>query len=305
MDGRPDLTDASVAPAGIGSLAASYPASEYRLLRPVNRAGSVERYFHFILGFAAPILLSYDALPRGPGATTYLIRSCAIMDAHIIDLGLPGLQIVPQPAFAALRATKRYDIQHVFGFDWPEFYDASAFARLRATMLARLGIEDGEHGERVLIVDRGEPAAFYTSAESEVKNGSANLRRSVPNMPEVLSAIRAAGRDATMVTLEGASLADQVRAFAGSTTLIAQHGAALVNMLWMPKDSLVVEILPRSMDWLTALYFRSLAEACGHRYVVIPQAGMHGRVDPIWVQSALRQKTMRSTLVRHTFDQVR
>ena len=88
-------------------------------------------------------------------------------------------------------------------------------------------------------------------------------------------------------TLEHASFRTQVKLFAGTRVLVAQHGAALTNMLWMPTGGVIVEIVPRGMIEPFGAYFRDLAALCGHRYAMVPQEGIHAPVDPADLLQAL------------------
>ena len=64
---------------------------------------------------------------------------------------------------------------------------------------------------------------------------------------------------------QGMSFADQVRIVAGSSVVIAAHGAALTNIAWMRPKTTVVEIFPHNFNYST--YFGSLASEVGVRYV--------------------------------------
>ncbi len=46
------------------------------------------------------------------------------------------------------------------------------------------------------------------------------------------------------MALEGLSLAEQIRLFAGAGTVVAPHGAGLANLAYMPAGGRVVEFLP-------------------------------------------------------------
>ena len=252
---------------------ADYPPDRFSLLHLVNREGSVEHYFHFILGYVAPLLLrETSALP----GQYYLVRSCGPLDGLFAELGLADLRQIPKEAWRAKREAGGYRLTALPGWDWPDYYDAAAFSRLRETMLARFAIAPPAGDAPVLIVNRGRSPDAY-QAEGVENPTSANLRRSVPNMAAIHAALVASGCAADLVELEETTLRAQIARFAASRTLVAQHGAALVNMLWMAPGACIVEIVPKIERAMRI--FRMLAEACGHSYVCVEQAGLHAPVD--------------------------
>ena len=254
------------------------------LLEVRNSNGSVEHYYHFLLGFLAPILLQ----PTAELSDAQLIRSCGPMDDHVRALNLPQLTIVPKDEMISLRTEQARPVRVLRGMDSPGDFDGPALLRFRALVLERLAIEEEADPRRLLMIGRGRSPDFYQSTASEVKS-SADLRRSIPNMAEIKARIEAAGQPVAYTELETATFASQVAMFAGANTVIAQHGAALVNILWMKPGGTVVEINPKlggTGEFAPA--FEKLSACCGHRHVSLPQKSPHAPVDPALVLDALR-----------------
>ena len=134
----------------------------------------------------------------------------------------------------------------------------------------------------MLVIDRGDPDPFYLSSKSAIP-GSANTRRSIPNLPEVVEALTTSGRDVQRVQLEQASLAQQIALFASANTVVAQHGAALSNVMWMKAGSKVVEIIPESQG--RREHFSRLADVVGAEYAALDQADVH---SPVATEQVLR-----------------
>ena len=257
------------------------PPPAPRILSVRNRMGSVDHYYHFILGFVAPLLLRPQTGLAGVRAQ---VRSCGILDDKLRELQISDIDIVPYADWVGLKETAGRRLDQIFGYDHPDHYDAPAFARLRSIAMQRLGLTQVPHNPRIVIVNRGESPSYYQTAP--VPSNSANLRRSVPNMPDLVEKLEEAGRPTEVVELENSTLKEQVRLFAGARIVVAQHGAALVNMVWMEPGGLIVEILP-AMGTFTH-FFSKLAQACGHRYVAVAQSGNHAPVDPTLVVAALQ-----------------
>jgi len=146
----------------------------------------------------------------------------------------------------------------------------------------------------VLLVERGEPDPFYLSPRSEIRGG-ARLRRSVPNADELAEALIRSGRQVTRMRPETLDLRDQIRAFSRAKVVVAQHGAALSNVLWMASGSRVVEIIPRKKD--PRDHFSRIAEIVGATYVFVHQDGNHAPVKPQTLLEAVNVHPSESTWI--------
>ena len=91
-----------------------------------------------------------------------------------------------------------------------------------------------------------------------------------------------------MVELETSTFQDQVALFARTRLLVAQHGAALANMLWMAPGAAILEINSEPPGGKFHSYFRLLAEACGHRYASVAQRHPFAPVSANTVRDAVR-----------------
>lgn len=273
------LTRPAPKPATAGSAAAGGV-----LLELQNRHGSVEHYYHFVLGFMVPLLLR----PQPPSGTSVVVRSCGPMDAHLVALGLPWLTIIPKQAWRELELGGGVEVDRVSGFDDQDCYDPDLFKRARTLVWQCTGISNSPPDHTVLLVNRGKCPDYYRSEAVEIET-SADLRRTVPNMPELEAKFAQAGWPVRTVELETASLRDQVARFARTRILVAQHGAALVNMLWMAPGAAIIEINPLSPSEKFHSCFRLLAQACGHRYAAVTQTGPHSAVPAEAVLAAYHE----------------
>ena len=227
--------------------------------------GSVDHYFHFLLGLLAPLVPRQQNEAANGRA---LLRSSGAFDDKLMELNFNNVTILPHREWDERRTSAGDEVDQIFGYDHPDHYDAAAFARLRRLTLKRLGVVQPDLNPRIMLINRGKSPEYYQSASLPVK-GSANLRRSVPNMAEIAARLDLSGYQAEMVELEESTLRDQVLLFAAARTVIAQHGAALANIVWMAPGGLIVEILPPV--GLFNNFFSALAEKCGQRYVAVQQ----------------------------------
>lgn len=139
----------------------------------------------------------------------------------------------------------------------------------------------------ILLVDRGDPDPFYLS--HAVIRGSGTSRRSIPNLATIGAALASipAVRTRT-VLLEGRSLSEQIAIFASARVVVAQHGAALANLVWCRPGTGVLEIAPGAGIERNPGLFARLSRGFGLRYVRLGQAGAHAAVPPETVAAAAR-----------------
>jgi len=58
-----------------------------------NQGGSVQHYFHFLLGFLVPLVIRLENRPAAATASNIFIRSCGPMDRHLLSLNYSNLKI--------------------------------------------------------------------------------------------------------------------------------------------------------------------------------------------------------------------
>jgi len=90
------------------------------------------------------------------------------------------------------------------------------------------------------------------------------LRRRMVNEADLTGRLEKAGFE--VVQLEGRTFAEQQDLFASSRWVVAEHGAALTNLVWCPPNAVVIDI---HRDAVAAVCFKALAELRGLRYLPI------------------------------------
>lgn len=268
-----------------------------------NQGGSVEHYFHFLLGFLIPLVLTHDTLCRGRLRPNIYVRSCAIMDVHLDHLNLTGLHIIPKEEHARpipsldgwCLCAKRVRRMTVKGLDHPDLYNSEAFDRARSLVLRHLQIEvnrakqtlasdrrnyPSESNPLIVLIGRDKPDQYYKSERSE-RRAAGSERRDIPNFPQLASAVASVYPSAVAVKLEKHTLAYQIALFSQADIIIGQHGAALLNVLWARPKSTLMEIMPDPLMSrpLAPRYFSELAECMGLNYIRVPQRSTHADVD--------------------------
>lgn len=267
-----------------------------------NFNGSVEHYYHFLLGFFVP-LIQWHALAQ---QTTY-IRSCAVLDPLIKELNLSGIVILDKELHHSLKSLDTFqgfflEHQTIRGFDHPEKYSRDAFRYTRDVILDTINRESSIResikrevtsffrwfrpiAKHTIVINRLPSNPFYESEGAEIKTSGAT-RRSIPNFDEILEAL--GDLNPIGVTLEGKTLREQVLLFQGANIIVAQHGASLANLIFCQEGATIVEIIPKNIGHVVH-YFSLLCEVLGLHYIAIEQENAHSAVNTEEIVAALRK----------------
>lgn len=248
-------------------------------------SGSVQQFYHFLLGYLGPFAAYAQAHP----GEALALRDCGPMNAWI-DAIRPDVDVTTVSVGYALNTMIRAadSARILVGLDDPARFRRRDLVGAAAAMRWLMGAEDVPPTPglpQVVVIDRQVTDPFYRSSQSETEMGGQE-RRSTPGLPAAVADLPLAV-PSRVVELTGMAPAEQIRLFSRATVIVGQHGAGLAHMLWLPAGSTVVEIQPPLVPGVDHI-FRELALALGHRYAVVPQASVHAPVEPAALASALR-----------------
>ena len=103
-------------------------------------------------------------------------------------------------------------------------------------------------------------------------------RRSIGNFDELQSSLEANLGNVLTIKLEKSSLAEQIGIFSIADVIVAQHGAALANLVWARPGTKVIEITARPRNpWDKC--FPNLSACLGLDHNRVGQEGWHGACD--------------------------
>lgn len=237
--------------------------------------GSVQQFYHFFLGYYMPLSLWLDST----GATKISVRDCGPMNIWFDQIpDSIDLEIVPPGS--ALHAVIGDRTKHVIlqGMDDPKKFGEKELRAGLQSIRQQLRIDplDSSRQHKILIVDRATSEDFYHGPESET-HMSGRERRHVPNLSDLANESKG---DQVIEVVDFARMSpiEQIQSAQSATTLVGQHGAGLVHMLWMPAGSNVIEIAPPLPQQVEHIFER-LAHALGHNYTRIAQEDVHAPVD--------------------------
>lgn len=259
-------------------------ADKRTVLIPNQWNGSVQQYYHFLLGYLAPVFRWTNQHPDRPVA----VRDCGPMNRWF-DLLRPQRDVEVMTVGDVLHVMAGNLQPHTVlrGMDFPDAFDArqiTAFAEQTLGIATERLTSNPEPAE-VIVSDRASADEFFATPAAEWPE-SGSQKRSVPNLAQIAPTIPGA----TPLVIDGArtDIYEQIVLHSKAKILVAQHGAALTNMMWMPPGSCIVEILPPMPDDAKDI-FRKLAHALGLHYIVIAQESVHASVDPDQLIAAVVQ----------------
>lgn len=251
-----------------------------------NRKGSVEHYYHFLLGFLLPLAAKHAALTKLGQKGPIYVRDCGPMDRILKEVGFPRVHILDRDQHQRNASQTTMDgrpMRHetVDGMDctdgdYPVAAMRQAVDILRSQMQSR-GHQSAQAPakERKVVLINRSVDPYYNSAAAELPT-SGLQRRSIRNFAEARSVLEIVRPELVDVVLENATLAEQMALFASADVIIAQHGAALANVIWCQPGTRVIEIAPRGYkDWI----FSSLSKAFDLDHRLVHQEGQHGDCD--------------------------
>ncbi len=268
-----------------------------RILKIQNHWGSVEHFYHFIFGFLIP--LEKYIFENLQGDLNCIVRSCGpVMDSILIDIIGNKTTILEQREHAELleSVTSEHVVQ-LSGFDHPKLYSEKIVTEFSSRVIENIGdnsssnklndVSNNKQEPRIIIIDRGAPHEFYLSEKSE-KPDASKMRRSIPNMQEIFQAVKTKFPNAHYAQMEHSPIKEQISLFESADVIIAQHGAALSNLIWCQPECLVIEILPLS-KYLSPPFFKSIATIKNLPHKTIIQLMNHSKIKPSRILSALSQ----------------
>ncbi len=241
-------------------------------LVPNQWSGSVQQYYHFLLGYLAPVILWLDRT----GAQSITVRDCGPMNRWFDVLpDSVDVEVMQVGHFLHVFAGDLQPCVVLRGMDYPDEFSRRDLSRFRERLMELVSVPEVEPSA-VTILDRRPADPFYFTRESEIDLAGAE-RRSVPNLGNWAEGIR----DRVSLDFFDAtdlSVREQVERSVGTRVLVGQHGAGLANMVFMRPGGTVIEIHPPLPEEAVHT-FRRLSAACGHEYVTVPQADVHAPVD--------------------------
>lgn len=256
---------------------------------PANWQGTPEHFYHFFLGYFMPLVLWQERT----AATDVAVRDCGPMNVWF-DLLRDGTDVELMPPGVMLERLLSHRQERVILHDWdnPTRFHRRSLEAFTQAVLPRVmdgaGAPEGSGARRITLLERRANPDYYHSDAAETPGGGSQWR-SVPNIDEIADALASLG-DVRIVDTAELTPAEQVRTLHATDLLVAQHGAGLANMVWLPRTAAVIELLPPLPPTIDTI-FHNLAAARRLGYASVDQVDLHAPVDPVAVAAAAGKVT--------------
>ena len=272
--------------------------------------GSVTHYYHFFYGAMIPLILHHL---ENPSAVYRILTDIGPMKRVLCELPLNVIEFKGPEHVGALgkfhddKSLRRAvapgeTVVQAYDAYNSEFYRDEYVQKLSKTRMRKIlqFFEDTmpEYVRsiptyEVILIERATDSYYRAGCpdRTQIYKSSGAERRSLSNHVELVATLSAKyGSKFCNIVLERSSIYYQYHMFRNAKVVIAQHGAALANIIFMSNPSgspsktdadrpsgTVVEISP---PWSRqSEHFRNLAEGCGVAHSSILQTADHSDVD--------------------------
>lgn len=267
------------------------------LLKPVSPygcPGSVDHYYHFMVDFMLPLHLLTKKDPH----TRFAVRTQDIgMFATTLELVFSDhVELVD----AEKEIPKNSDLFEMkFPGMNPKCVDVNPelIEGLKMDVYSKLNIDTSIQPDRVLMIERLPPDGYFAE-KSRHKRSGAQLR-SIINHDELFSQVESMLKKPLKISnvrLEKMPFEEQVDVFSKALIIIAQHGAGLLNQIWMRPETIVVELntVDLNIKGLKRDHFRSMSKLKHQHYFWYKTESNFATVDvPHFKQWLLSHKMLR------------
>lgn len=232
---------------------------------PWRGRGSVEHYYHFMVDLLLPL---QGVLSRCPPGVRVAVEAKGPFQARLAEIFGGQVDSAKTPS---------QDAQPLVGMNPRHVrltpHEIQVF---RQSMLQACGRpSEAQRLKRVLLIERGAPEGYFLGEAD--KSGGGALRRSITNHDELQRFLKQVARpqcEVVNVRLEQFTQAEQIHLFHSAAVVIGQHGAGLVNTIWMQSGGYVVEITHEQHKD----HFSRLSRLCGHTHFGYYVAEAHAEV---------------------------
>lgn len=244
------------------------PSIKKNLLRviPGNCWGSVTHYYHYLLGFFLPFVC--EEINKSINCQ-FSFPDSKSMNRHSLFLNEIGfsVEIHEEGSYQSGLEQRTY-----IGWDHESFYESAQIEKAVDFLKSKLKLTKFEEktNPHIVLVDR----SVTTRKEGDIDTYGVD-RRATPNLFKLEERLGDKW-EISYVRLEEASLFDQIKLFSSADIVVAQHGAALANLVWCQPKTRVFEI---SDNEIRSPAFEMLSKRMQLSYTKVHQATAHADVD--------------------------
>jgi len=253
-------------------LCARFQMIYLRVVPPPGGKGKPDHFYHFIFDLLLPL---FKVISKAPDSTTFLVGGLGPFGA-VLERAFPGRVQVLQPRLRLNEVPESKGKHSLVGMNPRNcFLFRREILVFRDHVVAALDAQRHPAPNRVLLIERLPPQQYYVE---KGKSTSGAGRRSIRNHAQLLDhlgTVFGPQVDVVNLHLENLSLCEQIHYFSSARIVIAQHGAALANIIWMQAETLVVELSSNPGDD----HFSTLCRIMGIHHHLYSCDSDHPRID--------------------------
>jgi len=241
-------------------------------LRPTSLplgGGNIEHYYHFVFDLLIPLNL---LLKNTSSDVIFALEDFGIFTDRLLGLNPERIMIVGESN--APRQAKNINL---FGMSPTVMHLArKTLEEFRHDIFSHFGIDPVGDPKYVLLIERMPPNSYFIR-KAKFK-GAGTSRRSITNHNDLRSEIQSmtkASFEFRNLKLENIPFNKQIHYFSKAEVVFGQHGAGLVNTIWMKPNSTVVELTD---DFLLS-HFKIISKINQHSHHLYRLSGPHSEVD--------------------------
>lgn len=236
---------------------------------PRKCGGIIEHYYHFVFDLILPLHL---LIAKSPPHVTYALNRFGIYTNRLNEI-FPGRTIIIDES----ESTTDLVTERLIGMNPLCVHLSKEIVEsFRTAVSASLDIDRTATRNKVLLIERLPPDRYFLTSAGRLGGGT--TRRSILNHKDLAEKIRSlvhAPLEFHNIQLENSTLKEQIQYFDSALVVIGQHGAGLVNCIWMRKQSIVIELSHhKSLN-----HFRFVSSLRSHRYYFYKISGSHSSID--------------------------
>jgi len=225
---------------------------------------TLENCYHFWIGYLLPTI-NFFINNKSLNKNKYIFRDCGAMNPWLIDLVDKdySIGIVPMEKFL-IEALENKNKLIFNEWDNPNKFEEKNISSSIKNFREFYKIQD--HSEKNIGILTKK---FNKDHKSEFSK-MINKERKIKNINNLVSSLSKITKCFEIDTSEK-SPKEVIKEYQNIKVLIGQYGAGLTNMIWMPKNSIIVQIKPPSNFYPNKYIncYEILAKAIGHEFIMI------------------------------------
>lgn len=253
------------------------------LIKPkiARKNGQYYRYHHFLFGYYLPFLLNTNPSFND----NYLFYDCEKLNSILLDTPHYNVTILANQT----DIQNKYEILSFLGFDGPynPGLTQSKIELINEKINNLYNITyDSNQEDYILLIDRGR---LDHSNNKKYKKQTPSERRSIMNTKDTYMSLNKI-YPTKIVQLDDLSLLEQIILFRNARIVIAQHGAALSNIIFCNPYTKIIEIINNriSSNRLQGVWFDKLYKIYNRSHIKYNTKNSHPILNIQNIQKSIK-----------------